>query len=66
MKLQISREQFAAKLGCTVDQVKALSASNAIELGEMAAQAEQTGRKVNGYTAEQLRQHEARARTRSL
>jgi hypothetical protein len=45
-----------AKLfGCTEEQAQRQYEKNAKQLGEMAAKAERTGRKVNGYTAGDLR-----------
>lgn len=49
-------EQFAKLFGVTVEQCNALKAKNREQLTEMRVKALKTGRKVNGYTAEQLRQ----------
>lgn len=46
---------LATRFGCSVAQVRAMHAKNADTLRGMLAKAESTGRKVNGYTAEQLR-----------
>lgn len=50
---------------CTVEQVKSQYARNAAQLRRMADKAAASGRKVNGYTAEQLAAHAARASERS-
>ncbi len=52
----ITIEQFAKLFGVTVDQCNALKAKNRVQLKAMHAQAVKTGKKVNGYNAEQLRQ----------
>lgn len=49
-------EQFAKMFGATVEQCNALKAKNRIELEAMYAKASATGKRVNGYTSEQLRQ----------
>lgn len=41
--------------GCTPAQLRAQHARNADMLAGMLAKAESTGRKVNGYTADELR-----------
>lgn len=46
--------EIAAKFGCTVEQVDAQRAKNKATLVEMYEKALRTGRKVNGYTADQL------------
>jgi hypothetical protein len=49
-------EATQAKIfGCTVAQVRAQHARNADVLAGMLSKAESTGRKVNGYTADELR-----------
>jgi hypothetical protein len=48
-------EQVAARFGASVERVRESYRANAVQLTNMAAKAERTGRKVNGYTAEQLR-----------
>lgn len=58
-------EDIARMFGCTVAQVKALHARNAAQLAEMADKAERTGKKVNHYTAAQLREMSAAALERS-
>lgn len=49
-------EQIAALFGCTVEQVGRQFAKNYQGLRQMYEQACATGRRVNGYTSEQLRQ----------
>ncbi len=58
-------EQIASRFGCTPEQVRAQFARNAEGLAKMLARAESTGRKVNGYTADQLRQMVADTRARA-
>lgn len=58
-------EQIAARFNCTPDQVRAQFAANAADLAKMAATAERKGRKVNGYTAQRLREHAASMAARS-
>ncbi len=50
-----SEESRAAAFGCTVEQLRAHHAKNREVLREMLAKAENTGKKVNGYTATKLR-----------
>jgi hypothetical protein len=45
----------AALLGCSVEQAKRQFAKNAAQLASMADKATATDRRVNGYTAEELR-----------
>lgn len=47
--------QIAAVYGCTVEQAATLLRKNADVLRGMAERAERTGKKVNGYTAQELR-----------
>lgn len=54
-------QQIATLFGCTEAQVRRQFARNAQQLSQMAAKAETTGRKVNGYTAAQLRAAAAQA-----
>jgi len=42
--------------GCTLKQVNALKKKNKAQLTEMYNEACATGKRVNGYTSEQLRQ----------
>lgn len=58
-------EQTAAMLGVTVEQIRAGHARNLPQLQAMLAKAEKTGRKVNGYTAEQLRERVAECAKRA-
>lgn len=51
----MNENQLAKFFGCTVQDVRALHAKNAQTLRAMLAKAESTGKKVNGYSAEQLR-----------
>lgn len=60
-----SPEQIAAMFGCTVSQVRAQFAANAKQLAKMAEKAESLGRKVNGYTATELRARAAAAAAKS-
>jgi hypothetical protein len=48
--------QLAARYGVTEDRICAQFALNAASLRTMLAKAERTGRKVNGYTADRLRE----------
>ena len=56
MNAKPNLDRFAAALGVTRDQIDRQLEKNKAQLQEMAAKARQTGRKVNGYTAEQLEQ----------
>jgi hypothetical protein len=58
-------EESARVFGCTVEQAKRLMAKNADGMREMAEKAERTGKKVNGYTAAELRDSEAAYRKAS-
>lgn len=53
--MEMNEKQIAKLTGCTVEQVRAQHARNADALAGMLAKAESTGRKVNGYTADELR-----------
>lgn len=55
LKAKINQPSIAKMLGCSVEQLKAQHAKNAIGLKEMLAKAIKTGKKVNGYTESQLR-----------
>lgn len=57
-------EQLAARFGCTAEQIRAQFGKNADVLGRMAVKAEASAKQVNGYSAEQLRDMEAKARAR--
>ena len=46
--------EIARTMGCTLNQARAQLARNAKQLDAMAAKAKATGKKVNGYTYEQL------------
>lgn len=61
-----SVDRCVSVFGCTPEQAKRLFAKNAAGLGEMANKAERTGRKVNGYTANELRTSEVQYREASL
>lgn len=54
MKTKPNLEAFARMMGATVEQVHSQLERNKRQLASMAEQARKTGRKVNGYTAEQL------------
>ena len=51
-----TEEQIVKVLGCTVDQLRSQNAKNAAQLALMLHKAVTTGRKVNNFTAEQLRE----------
>lgn len=55
----LTLEQQCAVFKCTPEQAKALHAQNAKAMRDMQKRAEQSGRKVNGYTAAQLSAHAA-------
>ena len=57
--------QIAGLLGCTEAQIRAQFAQNAKQLAAMADKAKTTGRKVNGYTAEELRSSADEAASKS-
>lgn len=48
-------ERQAAMFGCTVEQVRAQHEANLRQLRGMLEQAERTGRKVRGFSADYLR-----------
>lgn len=48
-------QRVAAMFGCTVERVAQQYARNALQLAAMASEADVSGRRVNGYTAEELR-----------
>lgn len=50
-----TEDQLAARFGVTVQQVRAMHADNGRALRRMLAKALQTGKKVNGYSAQKLR-----------
>jgi hypothetical protein len=47
-------QQLASRYGVTADRIREQFARNAAGLRQMQGKAERTGRRVNGYTAEQL------------
>lgn len=53
----MTTHQIAKIFGCTEDQVRAQFLANANQLAKMRAKAVKTGKKVNGYTAAELRCH---------
>lgn len=65
MTAKFTVEQTARMLGVTVDQIRAGHARNLPELQQMLDKAEATARKVNGYTAEQLRERVAECKRRA-
>jgi hypothetical protein len=48
--------QFCKLFGCTIEQANALKRKNRAQLTVMYDKAWRTGKRVNGYTSEQLRQ----------
>lgn len=56
----LSKEQICQMFGCTMEQLNAQYASNAGVLKGMHEKAKRTGKKVNGYTEQQLKAHTAR------
>lgn len=52
-------QSIAARFGCTVQQVRDQYTANAAQLRSMERKARERGRKVNGYTADQLATHAA-------
>jgi hypothetical protein len=48
---------IAARFGVSEDRIRQQFRDNAADLAAMAAKARSKGRKVNGYTAEQLDEH---------
>lgn len=65
METLMSIEQMAARFRCTTDQIRAQFKRNADDLAAMAAVAERKGRKVNGYTAAELRAKSAKMAARA-
>ena len=59
-------EMIAKVMGCTVEQLTSQYAKNAAQLAVMLHKAVTTGRKVNGYTAEQLRELHTKAQKRAF
>ena len=59
MMTKFTEQDICRRFNCTPEQVRAMHAKNAEGLRAMLAKAEKTGKKVNGYTAEQLRRHVA-------
>lgn len=57
--LQYSKHMSAKKttktFGCTTEQAEAQMRKNLAQLGDMLGKAETTGKRVNGYNAEELR-----------
>lgn len=51
----MNAQMVAARFGCTVEQARRQYRRNADQLWEMRDRALETGKKVNGYTADQLR-----------
>lgn len=51
----VSVEKIAAKFGVSVEQLKKQYFNNAVQLEKMYKKAIETGKKVNGFTAEQLK-----------
>ena len=51
--------QIAKLFGCSEQQVRDQFHANAAQLTRLADKSKRTGRKVNGYTAEQLSRHAA-------
>ena len=46
--------EIAARFGCTVEQAREQLLANAKQMAAMAAKARAAGKKLRGYTAEQL------------
>lgn len=63
---KIKTAWLAARFGCTEEQIKAQFARHAAQSAEMAEQAERTGKRVRGYTADELRRQERAQREASL
>ena len=49
-----TKQQIAARYGCSVERINEQYRANAAQMARMAEKATATGKKVNGYTAEQL------------
>ena len=62
----MNAEQIARMFGCTPEQARAQYLRCAETLDAMALSAEKKGRKVNGYTAQQLREKAADQRRRAI
>jgi hypothetical protein len=60
-----SAQEVALIFGCTPEQVRAQYLRNAKQLAEMAERAHVTGRKFNGFTEAELRQHAVASRARA-
>lgn len=50
----MNAEKIAARFNCTPEQVRAQYRRNAVQLAAMAERARKTGKRVNGYTADEL------------
>lgn len=55
----LTLEQQCATFKCTPEQARAMHAQNAKAMRDMQKRAEQSGEKVNGYTAAQLSERAA-------
>ena len=64
--MEMNEQQIAKLTGCTVEQVRAQQARNASMLAGMLDKATATGRKVNGYTADELRTMHSAATQRAV
>ena len=53
--LKDSEENRSRRFNCTVEQLRAHFQKNLVILREMLDKAESTGKKVNGYSADKLR-----------
>lgn len=60
-----TQEMIAKVMGCTVEQLRSQHAKNATQLALMLHKAVTSGRKVNGYTADQLREMHLKAHKRA-
>ncbi len=56
----LTEQQVAQRFGCTIEQVRAGHKANAEVLAKMTAKA--SGKKINGYTEDQLSKMTAKAR----
>lgn len=61
-----SNEMIAKVLGCTVGQLRGQHAKNAAQLSLMLHKAVTTGKKVNGYTSEQLSKMQRNSQRRAF
>lgn len=59
-------EMVAQVMGCTVEQLRNQHARNANQLAGMLHKAVTTGKKVNGYTADELRKLHLDAQRRAM